>query len=584
MRDRLALVLACSLAASVASAQAPPQAWMQLTPGYVDKPTCADLNGDRLLEVICATDGGKVLALDGASGGKLWTVSYDERFTCCPVVDDVDGDGAVELIVAGGRTGLVLCLNGTDGSVKWQIPGGRDGIVGNGALADADGNGRKEFYYPQDMSLKAVDAASGNPLWEQRASDRLRGSVTVADIDGGQAEILVGSDDQELLCFTAAGQQRWAAKLRGPVTKAPVVCDANGDGRAEIYACGSQVARISHAGAVEWTWAPRSGRGLASSLAVEDVTGDGQLNLLLTSYDGKLYCLNTAGREVWSYQVVPASGGQAQFVPSSTPSLIDLNGDNAADVILCTPVPDAPKVIALNGKTGKALWSATLGAFSQCCPLVADVNGDRRAELIVSSANGRVYSYRLPRTGSRGWVKYGGDLANTGVFASGRSTSGLILAGGMPFTVAPQTVAWQSMIGAAPPTGTGGTGGTTGPAGRPASDIAVLLDGNWLALDPPPVMQGGSVLVPLRGIFEAMQASVKFDSATRTITAVKGATTVTLTLGSSTAHVNGRPVQLSAPAQSLGGSTFVPLRFIGEAFGATVKWDAGGRNVEIVSS
>jgi len=116
-----------------------------------------------------------------------------------------------------------------------------------------------------------------------------------------------------------------------------------------------------------------------------------------------------------------------------------------------------------------------------------------------------------------------------------------------------------------------------------SQDFSVTVDGK------PVVFAGagplrtptGALLVPLRGIFESLGASVKFDSLTRAITAVRGETTVLLRLGEAVGHVNQTPVPLQVPAQSVDGTTLVPLRFIAEAFGAAVKWDAATKVVAI---
>jgi hypothetical protein len=100
----------------------------------------------------------------------------------------------------------------------------------------------------------------------------------------------------------------------------------------------------------------------------------------------------------------------------------------------------------------------------------------------------------------------------------------------------------------------------------------------------PPQEVDGSVLVPLRGVFERLGAHVHYDPATRTITAENGVTDVSLTLGSSTAYVNKQPQQLSEPATSTDGTTLVPLRFVAEALGAYVEWHATTNTVKIVAS
>ncbi len=96
-----------------------------------------------------------------------------------------------------------------------------------------------------------------------------------------------------------------------------------------------------------------------------------------------------------------------------------------------------------------------------------------------------------------------------------------------------------------------------------------------------PVQRAGSVLVPLRGVFEKMGANVLFDNASKTIYAIKGATNISLQLGQSIATVNGVQRTLSVPATAVGGTTLVPLRFVSEALGADVRWQAASRTVII---
>lgn len=94
----------------------------------------------------------------------------------------------------------------------------------------------------------------------------------------------------------------------------------------------------------------------------------------------------------------------------------------------------------------------------------------------------------------------------------------------------------------------------------------------------------GRVLVPLRGVLEQMGAFVGWDAPNRTVIAQRGDRDVVLPIGSRTAKVNGQPVQLDVPAVVMAGTTMVPLRFVGEALGADVTWNAAMRAVEITSA
>ncbi len=122
-----------------------------------------------------------------------------------------------------------------------------------------------------------------------------------------------------------------------------------------------------------------------------------------------------------------------------------------------------------------------------------------------------------------------------------------------------------------------------GPAAT-AQGIRVVLDGQVLGFDVPPVEVQGRVLVPFRGIFERLQAYVEFNEATRTVHARRGTVVIRLQLGSQTAYINGRPTILEVPAMAIQGRTMVPLRFVSEALGAVVEWDGTTRTVVIMTS
>ncbi|MGI6551887.1 MAG: copper amine oxidase [Clostridia bacterium] len=105
------------------------------------------------------------------------------------------------------------------------------------------------------------------------------------------------------------------------------------------------------------------------------------------------------------------------------------------------------------------------------------------------------------------------------------------------------------------------------------SGIVVFLDGNRVYFDVPPLLEKGRTLVPLRAIFEALGAEVGWDEASRTVTAVKPEVSLSLQIDSTRALVNDREMTLDVPARVVEGRTLVPLRFVGEALGASVDWD-----------
>lgn len=124
-----------------------------------------------------------------------------------------------------------------------------------------------------------------------------------------------------------------------------------------------------------------------------------------------------------------------------------------------------------------------------------------------------------------------------------------------------------------------------GPA-RPAltADILVIVDGRAVALDTPPLVQQGRLLVPYRGIAAALQGEVSWDAAAGRVVAMRAGRQVELTVGRATALIDGRARALDAAPLIYAGRVYVPLRFVGEALGADVHWDPAYRAAVVTTA
>ncbi|HHY75028.1 MAG TPA: DUF2927 domain-containing protein [Bacillus bacterium] len=116
-----------------------------------------------------------------------------------------------------------------------------------------------------------------------------------------------------------------------------------------------------------------------------------------------------------------------------------------------------------------------------------------------------------------------------------------------------------------------------------ASPIQVEVNGAKQSYSQPPIKENNSVLVPLRGIFESLQAEVNWNAQNQQITIQKEDKTISLNIGSKTATVNNNTVSLTTPPKLKNGNTLVPLRFIGESLGAGVDWDEATQTVKITT-
>lgn len=112
--------------------------------------------------------------------------------------------------------------------------------------------------------------------------------------------------------------------------------------------------------------------------------------------------------------------------------------------------------------------------------------------------------------------------------------------------------------------------------------IRATVDGEQVVFsDVQPIMMNNRVMVPVRGVFEYMKATVEWDKRDQMVLAQHGSTSIRLPLNSMSASVNGRNVSMDAPAVLHNGRTMVPLRFLSESLGARTEWLASSRTVEI---
>ena len=102
--------------------------------------------------------------------------------------------------------------------------------------------------------------------------------------------------------------------------------------------------------------------------------------------------------------------------------------------------------------------------------------------------------------------------------------------------------------------------------------VDLFVDGSELQTDVPPTILSGRTLVPLRAIFEALDADVSWNGTTQTATAAKAGTTVQVSIDDTTAYVNGQKQILDVPAKLIDGRTMVPARFVSESLDARVLY------------
>lgn len=121
-----------------------------------------------------------------------------------------------------------------------------------------------------------------------------------------------------------------------------------------------------------------------------------------------------------------------------------------------------------------------------------------------------------------------------------------------------------------------------------AAQVNVVFNGEKKEFTPAPYIEDGRTMVPMRAIFNLLGAPVSWDDETRTVISVfKNSTSdsnyVILQIDNTITYINNEEYILDVPARIVDDRTFVPLRFVTEAFGGGVEWDQETYTVNITS-
>ncbi|HPF48499.1 MAG TPA: stalk domain-containing protein [Caldisericia bacterium] len=106
-------------------------------------------------------------------------------------------------------------------------------------------------------------------------------------------------------------------------------------------------------------------------------------------------------------------------------------------------------------------------------------------------------------------------------------------------------------------------------------------EGNSWSLDVPPQLVGGSTYVPMRFIGERLGARVEWVASERKVLYYLGLSVVEIWIGKDVAKVNGVEQKMPGAPVIVSGSTLVPVRFVSEALGADVAWFGDEKRIEI---
>ncbi len=420
----LILIPLCAAAfRSVGTSAAPRVVWQQPAP-YALRPTLVARRDKQGWDVVLAGTSGTVVALSGKDGHPLWQFSAGDRIAGWPAVADVDNDGSPEIIF-GANNHQVYALSARDGRPEWTTKT-VGGITASPLIVDVNGDGKLDVMIPcQHGNVYALEGATGKIIWARELRRPVEAPVIAGDFDGDKSLDLfavTNTGDAAVLDAKYGSVKTQRSLIEAP-TDAPVAVDINRDGSDEIFIPGVTVRALSvRRGSMEDLWF--FGTKISTGLALADLDADGVPEILVGDSGGRVHAVNIfTGKAAWSAQV-----GDSSASVRSTPLVGDVNGDRKPEVLAMS---SKGRLVTFDAN-GKQLWeivSANGDDRTDSTPLLADINGDGRLDLGMMPNSQQFALVSLGGSGQIQWGKHSGDATNTGTF-NGAVAFGRRLRGG----------------------------------------------------------------------------------------------------------------------------------------------------------
>jgi len=409
-------------------------------------PVLVDLDGDgQTLEIVVGDESGTIYGFDSTAYLR-WTFSirnfpgYEWVQTACqsaPAVADLDGDGAMEVVVTlasreewlPSKPGAIFMFRLDRGGQNPTAVGGfarltvdrnppdniADGSFPSPTVADLNGDGVLEILASSWDELCYALRIDGSPLWDPnydltdnqefgfKAGDTIWTTPAVADIDGdGMSEVIFGADAHD---YPWGHHLPYQMRTGGLL----VILEAI-SGLLEFGPQGSGKFFIEsyHPEGDDWYYNPDGpnhvplvniSQVLQSSPVAGDVDADGRWEILhgtgqefykpTDSQHNRVFCWNGENATLqWATNL-----GAEVF---ATCALANVDGDPDLEVFARNFNWDAPVLFGLKGRNGAVLpgFPAPLkpGNPRSISAVIGDVEGDGQMEIITLSF-GRVHVF-----------------------------------------------------------------------------------------------------------------------------------------------------------------------------------------------
>jgi photosystem II stability/assembly factor-like uncharacterized protein len=117
-------------------------------------------------------------------------------------------------------------------------------------------------------------------------------------------------------------------------------------------------------------------------------------------------------------------------------------------------------------------------------------------------------------------------------------------------------------------------------------NTTMYVNGKPVSLGTAPIIMNSRTLLPVRAVVEAAGGTVAWDAPTQKVTIARKGKTLELWIGKNVANLDDQSVTIDSDARVVpvirGGTTLLPLRFVAEALGLNIQWNAATQTITVI--